>query len=103
MKMKLRMVTICVALLAQSVIAAPDQSKPYTPKSGSKERKAILDTLRKPVEKEMKQKVVFYDVKMKVKNGWAYVMADGARRSGQKTEKVDTRSRPYVPSFASSE
>ncbi len=31
----------------------------YTPEKGSAERKAILDALRAPVEKELKQKIVF--------------------------------------------
>lgn len=54
----------------------------YTPKPGSKERKAILDSLRKPVVQEMKQAVIFYDVNMKVKDGWAYIIAVGRDTKG---------------------
>ena len=90
-KTKFWITLTCATFLAPSVfvpsaLAAP-QSKPYTPKAGSKERKAILDALRKPVEKEMKQEVVFYDVTMKVKNGWAYVMADGRDTKGKKLKQ----------------
>ena len=87
MKTKTLTLATCVIWFAQCVVAAPAQNKPYTPKAGSKERKAILDTLRVPVEKEMKQKVVFYDVKMKVKNGWAYVTADGRDTKGKKLKE----------------
>ena len=81
------MVPICLLLLLATGYCVPDQSKPYTPKPGSSERKAILDTLRKPVEKEMKQKVVFYDVTLRVKNGWAYVEAYGRDTKGRSLKR----------------
>lgn len=45
----------------------------YTPDKGSPERKAILDALRIPVERELKQKIVFVADDFKVQGSWAFV------------------------------
>jgi hypothetical protein len=45
----------------------------YTPEKDSKERKAILNTLRVPVEKELKQKIVFVVSDFNVSGGWAFI------------------------------
>ena len=45
----------------------------YTPEKGSAERKAILDALRIPVEKELKQKVVFAAENFNVAGNWAFL------------------------------
>ena len=53
----------------------------YTPEKGSVERKAITDALRVPVEKKLKQSVVFNIDHLKVQNGWAFMFgAAKARR-----------------------
>lgn len=73
---------ICFALLmcfGSALIA-----KPYSPKPGSAERKAILNALRVPVEKEAKQKVVFHGVNIKVENGWAFVHSFAMDKAGKK-------------------
>jgi hypothetical protein len=44
-----------------------------TPGPGSPERKAILDTVRIPVEKVMEQKIVFVVQNLKVQGTWAFV------------------------------
>ncbi len=44
----------------------------YTPEKGSAERKAILDVLRVPVERELKQKIVFAADSFKVQGTWAF-------------------------------
>ena len=59
------LITSCDSGLAQDV--------PQTPEPNSSERKAIVDTLRAPVEKELKQKVVFLIHRLKVQNGWAFL------------------------------
>jgi hypothetical protein len=71
---------IAISLCLGAVCGA----KPYTPKPGSPERKAILDALRKPVEKEAKQHVVFHNVSLRVEKGWAFVNAISMDRSGKK-------------------
>ena len=45
----------------------------YTPEKGSAERKAILDALRIPVERDLKQTVVFVPDNFKVHGTWAFV------------------------------
>lgn len=73
-------VAFCLMLLAGNFLAAA----PYTPKPGSPERKAILDALRAPVEREARQKVVFHNVSLKVEKGWAFVHAISMDRAGKK-------------------
>ena len=45
----------------------------YTPEKGSPERKAILDALRVPVEKQLKQKVIFAAENFNVYGNWAFI------------------------------
>ena len=71
---------LCLVLCFGSLLAAA----PYTPKPGSAERKAILDALRMPVEREARQKVVFYGVSIKVEKGWAFVHAISMDKAGKK-------------------
>lgn len=68
----LRKLTIYVMIVAASAIALEAQSA-YTPEKGSPERKAILDALRVPVEKELKQKIVFATDNFKVQGTWAFI------------------------------
>lgn len=76
-------------LLAQSV---------YTPEKGSPERKAILDALRIPIERDLKQKVVFVADNFSVQGNWAFVggrpqAADGSEPNYSNTkfgEAVDS-------------
>ena len=56
-------------LLATSVTAQSVKA----PEKGSPERKAILDALRIPVEKNLKQKVVFVADNFNVYGNWAFV------------------------------
>src|SRR3712207_238986 len=85
---RLLTIAICMALLMPAALSAQQQSKPYTPKPGSRERKAILDALRKPVMRSNNGKrVIFTKVDLKVYKGWAYVF--GA--------SVDTKGKPVSP------
>jgi hypothetical protein len=61
---------IAIGLLVSS--AAYAQSA-YTPEKGSPERTAILNALRIPVERDLKQKVVFVTENFKVQGPWAFV------------------------------
>lgn len=47
---------------------------PHTPPANSPERKAMMDTLRVPFERELKQKVKFEVSFFKVQGEWAFVM-----------------------------
>ena len=64
----------------------------YTPEKGSLERKAILDGLRVPVEKELKQKIVFVVDHLKVQGAWAFVSGTPQNENG---ERPDYRGTPY--------
>lgn len=64
----------------------------YTPEKGSPERKAILDALRIPVERELKQKIVFNIDNFKVLGNWAFVSGDPQTSEGGRPDYRDT---PY--------
>ena len=53
--------------------AAAEAQKVYTPEKGSKERTAILEALRVPVERDFKQKIVFVIDNFNVQGTWAFV------------------------------
>jgi len=67
-------------LCASSVLAqgggslkTGNSAVPYVPEKGSVERKAIVDALRTPVEKQLKQSVIFKIEHLKVQNNWAFL------------------------------
>lgn len=65
---------LVVGVLAQPAI---------TPKVGSPLRKSILDALRVPVEKRLKQKVIFQVSTLNVVGDWAYVQATPRQPNGK--------------------
>lgn len=54
----------------------------YTPEKGSAERAAILNALRGPVEKQLKQRVVFVTDNFKVQGNWTFVSGRPTTPSG---------------------
>lgn len=60
-------------LLFLSFVSAAFSQQVYTPEKGSSERKAILDALRVPVERDLKQRIVFVTDNFKVQGTWAFV------------------------------
>ncbi|MCA1589574.1 MAG: hypothetical protein LC734_04130 [Acidobacteria bacterium] len=56
----------------------------YTPEKGSDERKAILEALRRPVERDLKQKIVFAADHFKVQGNWAYVSGSPQTSGGRR-------------------
>lgn len=71
----------------------------YTPEKGSAERTAILDTLRVPVEKAFKQKIVFVTDNCKVQGTWAFVSGQPMLPSGQEPELKNTRFAAYQDAY----
>jgi hypothetical protein len=65
------------SLISLSIIlvfaGAAFAQKNHTPEKGSAERKAILDVLRLPVEKELKQKIIFNIETFNVQGSWAFL------------------------------
>ena len=78
---------IFVLLLCQSVRA---QSEPFTPKAGSAERKAIMDSLRVPVQKRLLKPVVFKVDDLKVQNGWAFLRGVPQQPGGKPMDYTGT-------------
>lgn len=66
--------------------------KVYTPEKGSAERTAILNALRVPVEKELKQKIVFNIENFNVQGNWAFISGDPQDVNGNKPNYKNT---PY--------
>lgn len=67
-----------MSILLISACAAFAQ-KTFTPEKGSTERAAILDALRAPVEKDLRQKIQFSVNHFNVQGNWAFL--DGAPQS----------------------
>ena len=65
----------------------------YMPEKGSKERTAIVDALRVPVEKSLKQKIQFSIQTFKVQGNWAFLNGEPQNLSGEKPDysKTDYR------------
>ncbi len=62
--------------------AAASAQAVRTPEKGSAERTAILNTLRAPVERELKQKIVFNLDHFRVSGSWAFLGGDPQTPSG---------------------
>jgi len=61
-----------------------------TPAMGSPERKAIMDALRPPVEKELNTEVVFKVDHLKLLGGWAFMMGVPQKPDGGKIDYRNT-------------
>lgn len=72
--------------------------KVYTPEKGSAERTAILNALRVPVEKELKQKVQFAIDQFNVQGNWAFLNGEPQNASG---ERPNYRGTKYWEAFDS--
>ena len=74
---------LCALPFGASAKPARKTAPPTTPKSGSAERKAIMDALRKPVQKETKFPVIFRVGHLKVQNGWAFFSGNALHADGK--------------------
>ena len=72
----------------------------YTPERGSAERKAILDALRLPVERDLKQKVVFVTDNFNVQGSWAFVSGTPQNSNGGSPDYSGTKYAEAVDSGA---
>jgi hypothetical protein len=63
----------------------------YTPEPGSAERKAILDALRIPVERELKQPIVFVPDEFNVLAYWAFVSGEPRSAGGGQPDYSATK------------
>ncbi len=88
---------ILLLLIAAAAVSA---QQAYTPEKGSPERKAILDALRIPVERDLKQKVVFVADNFKVQGVWAFVSGTPQNANGGDPDYARTKYADQVDSGA---
>lgn len=79
-----------VLSLFGTLLCASTTVAQYTPEKGSVERKAITDTLRVPVEKKLKQRVVFNIDHLKVEDGWAFMFGAPRKPGGGRLDYSKT-------------
>lgn len=87
---------LCLFVSALVIVAAAAGAawaqEAHTPAPGSAERKAVADALRAPVERELRQKVVFKLDHLKVSGEWAFLRGVPQRPGGG---KIDYSATPY--------
>ena len=71
--------------------AAVSAQQAHTPEKGSPERKAILDALRLPVERDLKQKVVFVADNFTVLGNFAFVSGTPQNANGGEPDYTRTK------------
>ena len=69
--------TVLVLLVSASGFAQ------FTPKKGSKLRSTLIETLRKPVKKELKQHIIFRVERLSVQGNWAFLAGEPLNRAGK--------------------
>jgi hypothetical protein len=74
--------------------------KLHSPKKGSAERKAILDALRVPVEKDLKQPVIFEIAVIQAQGNWAYVRATPLTPNGNPINYSKTKYKVQIDAGA---
>ncbi len=72
--------TLLVGLILFAIVASAQSV--HTPEKGSVERKAILDALRIPVERQLEQRIVFAADNFNVLGTWAFVSGTPQAQSG---------------------
>lgn len=80
------------AFVLATCVASAFGQPAHTPKTGSAERKAILDGIRPLAEKKLKQKLIFQIQILKVASGYAFVTARPLRPNGK---PLDWKKTPY--------
>jgi hypothetical protein len=83
----------CACVMALTLLMAMSVAgqAAYEPPKGSPERKAILDALRIPVERDLKQKIAFVTGNFKVQGNWAFVDGTPQGANGQAPNYRGTR------------
>jgi hypothetical protein len=85
---------LLLALLTAAAQGGPAQKQPtpHTPKQGDAERAAIVEALRAPVRKQLKQNVIFQIDHLKVQGDWAFLRGVPQRPAGG---ALDYKGTPY--------
>lgn len=82
---------IRVAIVVLFLSGAAFAQAVRTPEKGSAERTAILDALRTPVERELKQKIVFNLDHFRVTGTWAFLGGDPQSPTGGQPDYRGTK------------
>jgi hypothetical protein len=80
---------LCLLMASLPVLA----QRIYTPPAGSAERKAIMDALRVPIQRELKQSIVFKVDTLNVSGEWAFLRGMPQRPNGSRVNFRITRYR----------
>jgi hypothetical protein len=75
-------INLLKVLLLSILLITAVSAQVRTPEKGSAERTAILNTLRVPVERELRQKIVFNLDHLRVVGNWAFLGGDPQSPSG---------------------
>lgn len=78
--MSARVILLLIISFALTGLAAGQSV--YTPEKGTAERTAILDALRTPIERKLKQKIVFVADNFNVLGNWAFLGGQPQSPSG---------------------
>ena len=84
---------LCCLLLASATAFAQSAR---TPAAGSAERKAIMDAIREPAEREFKTKVIFNVDILRVAGDWAYARVSPTLPNGEEIDFSKTKYRKQV-------
>lgn len=79
----MRLLMLTLVLVLCNAPAATAQARPYTPQRGSIEREQIMDAFRTPVTRQIGRSVVFHDVRLRVQDGWAFIVAKPRSPAGR--------------------
>lgn len=85
--LKIALVVCCFASLSLNAFA----QSAHTPAVGSEERKALMDAIRGPAEKDLKQKVIFNVDRLRVAGDWAYARVSPTRPDGSEVDFSRTK------------
>lgn len=72
------------------------KTETFTPAKDSPERTAIMDALRVPVGKELKQEVIFAVDKLKVQGDWAFLSGQPKSKNGGEPDWKITRYQAFI-------
>lgn len=82
---------LILALITATFVCSLSAQTVYTPEKGSAERKSILDVLRIPVEKDLKQRIVFAAEHFNVSGNWAFLGGRPQNASGGEPNYRNTK------------
>ena len=91
---------IIIFAVVLAVVLPSNGQSVHEPEKGSSERKAILDALRVPVERDLKQKIVFAPDHFRVQGAWAFISGSPQNANGGRPNYRNTKYRDAVDSGA---